>query len=230
MVSLKAPGVAESLTLSVVITSSYQGTNRSDNLSYTIEIVQPFILTATLVAATGVTVGPLLLTVTLDGAPVGTIHVPVITAGSTYPLSFSYVDLNLSAGWHTFAISLSSEHGLVTFSGGAQQYSDTFYVTGPPPDYTIWYTTGPSPSSERSLYGRPGWPRAGADAPRSETVATTPTSISDLRCTSCGRPVSVRGATHFLCPSCGQATLGRCAQCRDQSVVYHCPNCGFEGP
>ena len=67
---------------------------------------------------------------------------PVITAGSTYPLTFSYVDLNLTPGWHTFAISLASEHGLVTFSGGAQQYSDTFYVNGPPPDYTIWYAAG----------------------------------------------------------------------------------------
>ncbi len=30
----------------------------------------------------------------------------------------------------------------MTFPGGAQQYSETFYVNGPPPDYTIWYAAG----------------------------------------------------------------------------------------
>ena len=44
--------------------------------------------------------------------------------------------------WHTFSISLASQHGLVTFPGGAQQYSQSFYVTGPPPDYTVWYVAG----------------------------------------------------------------------------------------
>jgi Zn-ribbon RNA-binding protein len=53
---------------------------------------------------------------------------------------------------------------------------------------------------------------------------------ADLRCTSCGRAVPAKGATQFLCPSCLEATIGRCARCRDQSVSYHCPKCGFEGP
>jgi len=39
-----------------------------------------------------------------------------------------------------------------------------------------------------------------------------------------------KGAVHFLCPDCGEATLGRCARCRDQSVAYTCPKCGFVGP
>jgi hypothetical protein len=140
--NLIAPAVAESLTISVVVTSSYQKNNQSNNLTDTIQIVQPYRLNATLVAATGVSVGPLFLTVTLDGASVGTIRVPVLTSGTTYPLNFAYVDLNLTPGWHTFAISLSAEHGLVTFPGGAQQYSQSFYVNGPPPDNTIWYAAG----------------------------------------------------------------------------------------
>ncbi len=52
----------------------------------------------------------------------------------------------------------------------------------------------------------------------------------ELRCTSCGRAVPAPGATQFLCPNCAEVTIGRCARCRDQSVVYHCPKCGFEGP
>jgi Zn-ribbon RNA-binding protein len=39
-----------------------------------------------------------------------------------------------------------------------------------------------------------------------------------------------KGAAHFPCPDCGEATLGRCARCRDQSVPYVCPKCGFTGP
>ncbi|MHB8351413.1 MAG: zinc finger domain-containing protein [Thermoplasmata archaeon] len=52
----------------------------------------------------------------------------------------------------------------------------------------------------------------------------------ELRCTSCGSALSGRGATHFPCPDCGAETLGRCARCRDQSVAYRCPKCGFAGP
>ncbi len=51
-----------------------------------------------------------------------------------------------------------------------------------------------------------------------------------VRCTSCGRAVPAKGATQFPCPSCGEATIGRDARCRDQSVPYRCPKCGFEGP
>ncbi|MEM0128833.1 MAG: zinc finger domain-containing protein [Thermoplasmata archaeon] len=49
-------------------------------------------------------------------------------------------------------------------------------------------------------------------------------------CTSCGGPLPVRGATQFLCPSCLATVIGRCPRCRDQSVRYRCPSCGFEGP
>jgi len=52
----------------------------------------------------------------------------------------------------------------------------------------------------------------------------------ELRCSSCGRTVPAKGATQFPCPNCGETTIGRCARCRDQSVLYHCPKCGFEGP
>jgi len=53
---------------------------------------------------------------------------------------------------------------------------------------------------------------------------------AELKCTSCGRSLRSDGATQFLCPSCGEAPIGRCARCRDQSVGYRCPTCAFEGP
>jgi predicted RNA-binding Zn-ribbon protein involved in translation (DUF1610 family) len=55
---------------------------------------------------------------------------------------------------------------------------------------------------------------------------TTP----DARCTSSGVALGGRGTTTFLCPDCGIATIGRCVRCRDQSVLYTCPKCGFQGP
>ena len=55
-------------------------------------------------------------------------------------------------------------------------------------------------------------------------------SVADLRCSSCGLSLAGRGATHFTCPDCGKAALGRCARCRDQSVPYRCPECSFSGP
>jgi predicted RNA-binding Zn-ribbon protein involved in translation (DUF1610 family) len=55
-------------------------------------------------------------------------------------------------------------------------------------------------------------------------------ALGEVHCTSSGTALSGRGTTHFLCPECGQVTIGRCARCRDQSVPYRCPNCGFQGP
>lgn len=49
-------------------------------------------------------------------------------------------------------------------------------------------------------------------------------------CSSCGTRLSDRGTTAFYCPGCGETPMGRCVQCRDQSVVYACESCGFAGP
>ena len=53
---------------------------------------------------------------------------------------------------------------------------------------------------------------------------------ADVKCASCGRALRGAGATQFPCPSCGETAIGRCSRCRDQSVLYRCPKCGFEGP
>ena len=52
----------------------------------------------------------------------------------------------------------------------------------------------------------------------------------DTVCTSCGIPLTETGSTVFKCPGCGKFDAGRCYNCRDQSVNYKCPECGFEGP
>jgi predicted RNA-binding Zn-ribbon protein involved in translation (DUF1610 family) len=49
-------------------------------------------------------------------------------------------------------------------------------------------------------------------------------------CSSCGKRLVGKGITYFKCPMCGQTEIGRCKQCRDQSVKYHCDKCGFTGP
>ena len=49
-------------------------------------------------------------------------------------------------------------------------------------------------------------------------------------CTSCGVRLVRKMETTFLCPSCGKAMIGRCMNCRDQSVHYKCPDCRFVGP
>lgn len=49
-------------------------------------------------------------------------------------------------------------------------------------------------------------------------------------CASCGTRLIGIGDVVFKCPGCGVKQLGRCAQCRDQSVEYGCKDCGYEGP
>ncbi|MEM3851671.1 MAG: zinc finger domain-containing protein [Methanomassiliicoccales archaeon] len=49
-------------------------------------------------------------------------------------------------------------------------------------------------------------------------------------CSSCGVALIGYGVTTFDCPNCGQTRIGRCLQCRNQSVSYTCTACGFRGP
>ena len=49
-------------------------------------------------------------------------------------------------------------------------------------------------------------------------------------CSSCGVRLIERGDSIFPCPHCGGVLLGRCRNCRDQSVKYKCGECGFIGP
>ena len=50
------------------------------------------------------------------------------------------------------------------------------------------------------------------------------------KCSSCGVTLETENCTVFKCPDCGQAMIGRCYHCRDQSVPYECSNCGMRGP
>ena len=137
-----APNVTESATLSVVVTSANGAKNASTNFTLALSIVQPMRLSGVLVVGGAAGVAPFLLTVTLDGAPVGSVAIPSLAAGATYPINFAFVAPPLNAGWHTLAVSLGQEHGLVSFAGGAESISHNFYVAGPAPSYTIYYFAG----------------------------------------------------------------------------------------
>lgn len=49
------------------------------------------------------------------------------------------------------------------------------------------------------------------------------------KCISCGKGLIKRGSTTFKCPNCDDI-IGRCYNCREQSVKYACVKCGFIGP
>jgi len=49
------------------------------------------------------------------------------------------------------------------------------------------------------------------------------------KCITCGKGLLGRGSTTFQCPTC-DVIIGRCNSCREQSIEYVCPKCGFKGP
>ncbi|NLX49471.1 MAG: DUF1610 domain-containing protein [Methanospirillum sp.] len=53
--------------------------------------------------------------------------------------------------------------------------------------------------------------------------------MTTKKCTSCNAPLAEVGGTGFLCPQCG-TEIQRCYRCREQSIPYICPQCGFTGP
>jgi len=52
-----------------------------------------------------------------------------------------------------------------------------------------------------------------------------------INCTSCKVEVAnLNGSVIFDCPNCGKIKIVRCVDCRNKSIKYKCPECGFEGP
>jgi hypothetical protein len=139
---LLVSNLTEVLTIQVEITSVYQTANQSLNLTYSVNVVQPYELSLTVVSQSSATILAFALTVYLDGSPIGSVSIPTLTARQSYTATFQYATVGLSPGQHTFTVSLTNEHGLVTFAGGATSFSETFYVPGPPPNYTLWYVAG----------------------------------------------------------------------------------------
>jgi len=138
---LAVANTTETITIDVMVSSVYQGKNESTNFTYSVSVVQPYVISATLVAGSNWVLA-FTVFVTLDGVVIGNVSVPSLSPGGTYGLKFIYATLGLSAGDHTFAISLVQEHGLVRFANGQSVYTETVYVTGSPPDYTLWYIAG----------------------------------------------------------------------------------------
>ena len=131
-----APNLTEKVRITVRLTSSYAGANTTTNLSKLVQIVQPYVLSGTIVTgATGVT--GFNLTVLLDGVPIGQVSVASIAPNSSYHFTFDYVPASLGAGWHTIAVSLAEEHGLVAFQGGVEQLSLRFFIAGAAPNYAL---------------------------------------------------------------------------------------------
>lgn len=140
-VKFTAPNVTESLTLRVEITSKFGTASVFSNFTTSISIVQPFVLSGTLVVG-ATTVDGFNMTVAVDGRSVGHVTVPTIRAGQSYAFSFDYVPESIAPGWHTMSVSLAPEHGLVTFQGGLSRLSVQFYVMGAPPDYALDFALG----------------------------------------------------------------------------------------
>jgi predicted RNA-binding Zn-ribbon protein involved in translation (DUF1610 family) len=60
--------------------------------------------------------------------------------------------------------------------------------------------------------------------------ASASTMENEKICSSCGIRLIGKSTTFFPCPNCGKTEIGRCPNCRDQSVTYICAKCGFSGP
>jgi hypothetical protein len=137
------PGnTTQTLSIDIMVSSTYLGKNDSTNFSVSVTVVQPYVISATIVNPTNATVSAFAVYVTLDGTVIGEVNVSSLAPGRSTRVTYDYPTLGLSTGSHTFALSLVQLHGLVTFSNGQTVYTETVYVTGPAPSYTLWYIAG----------------------------------------------------------------------------------------
>jgi hypothetical protein len=141
-VSLTVSNTSEVITIGVLLASTLNQSNESTNFTFSVSVVQPYILSTTLynLGNSSVTSFPIL--VDLDGTPVGNVSVPTMLPHSTFHFEFQYATVGLPTGTHTFTVYLTTVHGLVRFSNGTTVYSASFTIPGPPPSYTLWYAAG----------------------------------------------------------------------------------------
>ncbi|HTS32844.1 MAG TPA: hypothetical protein VMI55_02760 [Thermoplasmata archaeon] len=140
---LLTPGsVPQTLTISVELVSVLNASNETLNLTYVVQVVQPYVVAAEIFNPSNLTASSFPVAIDLDGTQVGNVTIPSLLAHTGFNLSFSYATLSLSTGWHSFSISLYQAHGLLKFANGSTEYDQSFYIPGPAPDYTIWYITG----------------------------------------------------------------------------------------
>jgi hypothetical protein len=140
--TVKTGAVAESLTLTVHVTSAIATTSKQTNFTTTFQLVPPYTVRATLLTGPNAGTLPFNVSVSLDGTVVGSVPIPKLSPNETYGVLFLYPSTGLSSGYHTFTLSVADVHGLVTFTDGKTVQSTTFYVASPAPNNTIWYVVG----------------------------------------------------------------------------------------
>ncbi len=140
--TLTVGNLSEVLTITCLLASVLNGTNESTNFTFTVNVVQPYVLSTTLYNLGASTVGSFPIVVDLDGVPVGNVTVPTLLGHTSYHFTFSYATVSLASGTHVFSIYLTTVHGLVRFANGTTVYTVAFTIPGPPPSYTVWYVVG----------------------------------------------------------------------------------------
>lgn len=140
-VVLSVNAVTQVVDLDVEYASVYRSENVSINITYQIHVTAPYVLTGEIQAGNQ-TVTDLSIQVSLDDVVVGSISIPTLTPKEDYNFTYDYVVVSLSSGYHTFTLTLPTQHGQVHFANGALSYSYTFYISGPAPSYTLYYVLG----------------------------------------------------------------------------------------
>lgn len=128
-------------TLELNVTSNGDGHNVTQIFSQQFQIVQPYLLIATVQNLNTYTVSNALILVYLDGAQVGDISIPSLSPSGSTSVRYNYTTLGLASGWHTFTMVIQGP-GLLEFSNGQSSYSVSFYVNAPATDYTWYYLAG----------------------------------------------------------------------------------------
>jgi len=141
--ALVAPNDTGTYTLTAeVISHPTTGKPAFYNATFTLNVVIPYVLSATISNPNSFTVTGAIIQVALDGSVVGLVNLPSIAANGTYSLAYNYTTTGLSSGWHTFTISIYGIQSLLKFSNDESALSISFYINPPPVNYEDYYLLG----------------------------------------------------------------------------------------
>jgi len=127
--TVKAPAEAQDVVLTVNVTSS-TGAKISSSERYTIKIVEPVVIKATVKNAANMTVSNVPIEFWADGQVLNSTTF-TINGNSTKTVMYNWTSPSIAPGLHNITIKIDPNNQFVKFATGGSEYSTTIYIGDP---------------------------------------------------------------------------------------------------
>ncbi|MCL4325796.1 MAG: hypothetical protein M1481_03075 [Candidatus Thermoplasmatota archaeon] len=137
VVNITMPAIAQTVTLVVTGNSTLGNITKNSTEKIPINVIKPLLIHSIIYNRGLITLDNVTVEFYLDGTFIGSSLVPSILPFTNASVFFNYTVASLPTGYHTVKVVVNNT--MIVFSNGKNYETITFYVPGPPPNYTLIY-------------------------------------------------------------------------------------------